>query len=226
MPVDAGRWRAPASACSPPSRTYNGRMSNRPAYRRPTVAAALLAVLGASGLAGCAGAVVGAGAAVGVAAFEERGIEGRARDLRTSAQIAEQWFSFDHTLPVKVSAEVYEGRALLTGAVTDPQVQADAVRLAWKAEGVQDVINEIQVVKDTDLIDAAKDSWITTQLVSKITFDKLIMAVNYEVETVNGVIYLIGIAQNQAELDRVTAYGRAIPNVTHIVSHVRIKQAA
>lgn len=200
-------------------------MSNRTECRRPAVAAILLAVLGASALAGCAGAVIGAGATVGVAAYEERGIEGAARDLRTSTQIREQWFNFDHTLPVKLGIEVYEGRALLTGVVSDPQVQADAVRLAWKAEGVQDVINEIQVVP-TDVIDTAKDSWITTQLLSKITFDKQILAVNYEVETVNGIIYLIGIAQNQAELDRVIAYGRAIPNVTRIVSHVRLKQAA
>ncbi len=187
---------------------------------------AVIAALGANGLAGCAGTVVGAGAAVGVAAFEERGIEGKARDLRTSAQIAEQWILFDHTLPVKLGAEVYEGRVLLTGAVTDPQLQADAVRLAWKADGVQDVINEIQVVRTTDLIDTAKDSWITAQLTSNITFDRQIQAVNYVVETVNGIVYLIGIAQNQTELDRVIAYGRAIPNVTRIVSHVRIKKAA
>jgi osmotically-inducible protein OsmY len=200
-------------------------MPNRNLSRRPAFAALLFAVLGASGLAGCAGALIGGGAAVGVAAYEERGVEGAARDLRTSAQVTEQWFQFDHTLPTKVSVEVYEGRALLTGAVKDPQVQADAVRLAWKAAGVQDVINEIQVLPNADVIDTAKDSWITTQLSSKITFDKQIMAVNYAIETVNGVIYLIGIAQNQAELDRVMAYARAIPNVTHIVSHVRVKQA-
>jgi osmotically-inducible protein OsmY len=199
-------------------------MPNRPVRLRPALAI-LLAVLSAPGLAGCVGAAVGAGAAVGVAAYEERGIEGRARDLRTSTDINGQWFMFDHTLPAKVSVDTYEGRALLTGAVSDPQVQADAVRLAWKAEGVQDVINEIQVVPDSDLIDSAKDSWITTQLVSKITFDKQILAVNYDVTTTNGVVYLIGIAQNQAELDRVTSYARAIPNVTRIVSHVRIKTA-
>lgn len=218
--------RASPDSCPPPSLTYNGPMSNRNTHGRPGLAAALVAALGAAGLAGCAGAVVGAGAAVGVAAFEERGIDGKARDLRTGVQIGEQWFLFDHTLPAKLGAEVYEGRALLTGAVTDPQLQADAVRLAWKAEGVQDVINEIQVVANTDLIDTAKDSWITAQLTSKITFDKQIMAVNYVVETVNGIVYLIGIAQNQAELDRVIAYGRAIPNVTRIVSHVRIKRPA
>ncbi len=201
-------------------------MSNRNVYGCPPVALALIAALAATSLSGCAGTVVGAGAAVGVAAFEERGIEGKARDLRTTAQIAEQWIFFDHTMPVKLGVEVYEGRALLTGAVVNPQLQADAVRLAWKAEGVQDVINEIQVVPSIDLIDTAKDSWITTQLTSKITFDKQIQAVNYVVETVNGIVYLIGIAQNQAELDRVIAYGRAIPNVTRIVSHVRIKQAA
>src|SRR5690606_5518926 len=120
--------------------------------------------------------------------------------------IREKWLNFDHTLFGKVGLEVYEGRALLTGAVTSEQTRADAVRLAWAASGVTDVINEIQVVTDTSLIDTATDAWISAQLRSQIAFDKQVYAINYAIETVNGVVYLIGIAQSQAELDRVIAH--------------------
>lgn len=185
-------------------------------------------LLGAAHLAGCtaAGTAAGAGAAVGVAAFEERGVEGAARDLRTTAQIREAMFMEDHTLLTKIGVEVYMGRALLTGAVTDEQVRADAVRLAWTAAGVEDVLNEIQVVEDTDAVDGARDVWITTQLRSQLTFDKQVLAINYSIETVNGTIYLIGTAQNQAELDRVIAHARELSNVRRVVSHVEIKKAA
>ncbi len=174
-------------------------------------------------LAGCAGAVVGAGATTGVAAYQERGIEGVAKDLQIESRIIGNWFHFEHTLPTKVSVEVYEGRALLTGAVGDPKIRADAVRLAWKALEVKAVLNEIQVTGSGDVFDIARDTWITAQLKSTITFDENILAINYVIETVNGVVYLIGIAQNQAELDRVIAHGRNLDHVKKIISHVRVK---
>ena len=174
-------------------------------------------------LSGCAGAVIGAGATSGVAAYQERGIEGMAKDKQIGFEIFENWFQFDHTLPTKVSVEVYEGQALLTGAVNDPKIRADAVRLAWKALEVKEVLNEIQVTGSGDVFDFARDSLITAQLNLKITFDENILAINFVIETVNGVVYLIGIAQNQPELDRVIAHGRNLDHVKKIISHVRVK---
>ena len=94
--------------------------------------------------------------------------------------------------------------------------------LTWKVAGVTDVLNEIQI-SDAGFLNTAKDAWITTQLTSKITLDQDILAINYSVETVNGIVYLIGIAQSQAELDRVAAYARNISYVRKIISHVRVK---
>ena len=50
------------------------------------------------------------------------------------------------------------------------------------------------------------------------------MDVNYSVETVNGIVYLIGIAQDEGELTRVTDYARNIGGVVKVVSHVRMKE--
>ena len=189
-------------------------------------AAALILWLSAGGfLSGCAGTVVGAGAAAGVAAYQERGFEGAAQDLKVQTAITETWFDHDHTFVVRLGLDVYEGRALLTGAVDDAKVRADAVRLAWKAPGVKEVLNEIQVTDESGPLVMARDSWITTQLASRITCDEKILAINYNIETVTGVVYLIGIAQNQAELDRVTAHARTIPYVRKVISHVRVKGA-
>ncbi len=192
---------------------------------RAALLAALVPALAALWLAGCSSssAVVGASTTAGVAAYQERGITGRLKDLRVEAAIMEQWINFDHVLAIEIGIEVYEGRVLLTGAVEDPQMRAAAVRLAWAAVGVREIINEIQVVPGGGPLDLASDYWITAQLVSKITFDKEIMAINYSIETVRGNLYLIGIAQNQEELDRVIAHARAIKSVRRIISHVRIK---
>ena len=179
----------------------------------------LVALLG--GVSGC-GAVFGAGAAVGMAAYDERGVDGVARDLRIHTRILEVWFQHEHTLPAKIGLEVHEGRALLTGTIPDAQVRADVVRLAWTVDGVKDVINEMQPI-DQSTADFARDGWITTQLKSRITLDRDVLAVNYSVETVNGTVYLIGVAQSQSELDRVVAHARSLEYVRRVAPHVRVK---
>jgi len=187
-----------------------------------------IAVLALVGISACTpiGAVLGVGAGAGLAASQERGMDGVARDLSLTSRILDQYARFDHTLVTGVGIEVYESRALLTGQVETDTKRADAVRLAWKVDGIQDVINEIHVTTDGGALDTARDAWISTQLEAKITFDKKILAINYAVETVGGTVYLIGIAQNADELARVKNHARSISYVRHIVSHVRIKTPA
>ncbi len=48
-------------------------------------------------------------------------------------------------------------------------------------------------------------------------------SVNYNVETVNGVVYLFGIASSQQELEQVTTLARTIDGVRRVVSHVMLK---
>ena len=177
-------------------------------------------------LGGCAGVVVGAGATTGVGALQERGLEVAASDTRLEAEVIGQWLTHNDKLAIKVSVEVYEGRALLTGAVDGDAMRADAVRLTWKVPHIKDVLNEIQIVAKSSLTDLARDTWITTQFRAKLTFDEEVLAINYAVETVNGVVYMIGIAQNQTELDRVFGHARDIEYVRNVISHVRVKGAS
>ena len=190
---------------------------------RRIVGVVAMVVLVAGGLSGCAGVVIGGGAAVGTAAYQERGVRGVARDLATATKLRTKLLDAGEAYVTGVGVEVYEGRVLLTGTLEKEAMRAAAVKLAWKTEGVKDVINEIQIGQSS-LRDMARDSWITAQLQTKITFDKKILAINFSIETVNGIVYLIGIAQDQGELDRILAHGRGIDYVRRIISHVRVKK--
>jgi len=176
-------------------------------------------------LAGCVSTVIGAGAAVGVAAFEERSLKDHAEDTTLATKIRYNLAEAGKQYVTSIGIEVYEGRVLMTGIVETEENRAEALKLAWKVEGVKDVYNELQVT-DSGLSDLAKDSLVTTKLKSRITFDENIYAINYSIETVAGVVYLIGMAQNQAELDKVIAHARDLGYVKRVISHVRIKKAA
>jgi osmotically-inducible protein OsmY len=177
------------------------------------------------GLIGCdpVSLAVSAGASTGIAAHQERGIKGLARDTAIEAKIFKQWIDTDKSMATHMSIEVYESRVLLTGIAKTEEERAVAVGLAWKVNGVEDVMNEIIVGKAASFMEIAHDTAITAELKSRITFNGEILAVNYAIETIRGTVFLLGIAQNQAELDRVIDLAKNVSYVKRVVSHVRVK---
>ncbi|MBM3573564.1 MAG: phospholipid-binding domain-containing protein, partial [Alphaproteobacteria bacterium] len=76
---------------------------------------------------------VGAGATVGLAGAQERGLKGSATDARIYTTIVGLWLQKDFDLYRAIDLSVVEGRALLTGKVRDADTRVEAVRLAWQA---------------------------------------------------------------------------------------------
>ena len=186
------------------------------------LASAATGLLGGS-LIGCAGMVIGAGATAATAAAEERGIGQAATDLRIKVTISGFWLNHSQKLLTLLDLNISEGRVLVTGVAPDETIRGVAIRLAWQAKGVREVINEIRIASGDGATGFARDGWITGQLRTRITLDKQVQAINYAIDTVGGTVYLIGIAQNAEELSRVRDHARALPYVRRIVSHVILK---
>ena len=169
------------------------------------------------------GLAVGAGATVVRASQTERGLKGSAEDLQTRAEVLHYLFQKDVDLFGAVSVSVTQGRVLLTGKVKGPKDRIEATKHAWKATGVAEVINELQVIDRSSIADHAKDILINKSLQARLLVDQEIKFINYTVDTVNGTVYLFGIAQNHEELERVIAVVRQTNYVENIVNYVTIK---
>ena len=192
-------------------------------FWRPMLSAAVLTVV-LDFLGGCAGVAIGAGATAGIVALEERPLEVVVLDTAIASKIRINLVNAGEKYIINVGIEVYEGRVLLTGYLPSEVMRAKAIRLTWEVAGVKDVFNEL-LVGETNIKNLTRESWITAQLTSNITLDKKILAINYSIETVGGTVYLIGLAQSQAELDRVVAHARNIGYVRNVISYVRVKKA-
>jgi osmotically-inducible protein OsmY len=169
------------------------------------------------------GLAAGAGATVGVAAAQEGGIKQATTDTAIRLQVTDLWLKKDVDMYRRLSLTVKEGRVLITGSVPNPDMRVDAVRLAWQAQGVRQVINEVTVEGSEGVATYATDSWITTNLRTKLTFDKYVQSINYTVETTRGTVYIMGIAQDRKELDRVLDHARNTKYVKNVVSYVRLR---
>ncbi len=201
-------------------------MTDRALHRNIAAAAVLLAALAALPLGGCTPLVLG-GAAVGATVVaQERSASDAVSDTVIQANINKSFLEHDVEIFQRTDISVVEGKVLLTGIVPEPQDRLDAARLAWQVEGVREVINEIDVKDRSTLSDAARDSWITAKLRSRIAFDSGIYSINYTIDTVNQRVFLMGVAQDQAELDRVVAHARNIDYVRAVIPYVRMRQAA
>lgn len=182
------------------------------------------AVAGLAGaLAGCAGLAVGAGATGATMAAQERGLKGGFDDIQTRASINALWFGHDEEMHRKVTLSISEGRVMLTGRVNSDQMMFDAVRLAWKAKGVKEVINEVQVSDQGGIADFFRDNWVSARLKTKLAFDDSVNSINYSIDTVSGVVYLFGIARDREELRRVTNHAKDLDYVRRVVSHVWLR---
>ncbi len=193
----------------------------RSRYTHP--ARALVALAGvALFLSACspAGVAVGGAASAGVAASEERGIKGALSDARIRVEINEAWLSSDFDTFNRLNLQIYEGRVLVSGRVPDQANLDEAIRLAWQPDGVREVINEVEISNAGALDDFADDALINARLDADLLFDAEVSSVNFSTRSVGGTVYLLGVAQDRDELDRVFRITRAVPNVKRVISHV------
>ncbi len=176
-------------------------------------------------LSGCTpvGVVVGGVAAAGVTIAEERSVESALDDASIKVKILNAFIQESESLFVDVSTIVVEGRVLVTGEVPSDKDRETASALIWPITGVKEVLNELQVSNEGSFNSSAGDTWISTKLKARLLQDLDIKHVNYSIDTVNNVVYLMGIAQNQGELERVYLQARDVSGVRKIVSHVVLK---
>jgi len=175
-------------------------------------------------LSGCAAAIIGSGTEGAVVAAQERSAGSAVDDAGILIKIKAQYASNDvKDLLANVEVKVVEGRVLLTGNVDKPDSQIQAVTLAWQVSSVKEVINEIQISDKAGFANYARDVWISTQIKSRLLFTKDIHSINYSIITVNQTVYMMGVAQDQDELDKATNVASTTSYVQRVVSYVRLK---
>ncbi len=186
-------------------------------------ACALLTVAALTSGCTAVGLAVGAAATTGVSVAQERTTRQALTDAEIGITINNSLLNSGRELFVDVSTEVVEGRVLLTGNVNRPEDRIKASEIVWATPDVVELINELEVGGGGGVQGYAEDVWIATQLRAKLLSDVDVNAINYNIETINQTVHLIGIARNEDELQRVVEIASKVPGVKKVVSHVLTK---
>ena len=159
-----------------------------------------------------------------VVAEGERSLGTVIDDATIKVNVAANFLNAGNNLFVNINTSVLEGRVLLTGLVDNQEIRIEAVRLAWEAEGVKEIINEIEIGDRSNLKDYASDLWINTQargIAAKIMGLK---AVTFNFETIQGKIYIAGITTRPDLLDALILALKDVKGVNEIVNYVIVKE--
>lgn len=186
----------------------------------PVIAAVTAALL----LSGCAQAVLTAGATAGVAIAQERSLGNAIDDAAINLLIKDKLLDLSGDLFIRVNAKSVEGRVLITGSVNNPEDRVEVSRVTWQVKGVREVYNELEVRDRSGVKDYFRDLRITNELRLRLMGNRNISAINYSVESVNQIIYLMGISKTQAEMNSVVEQARNIKGVEKVVSYILLSE--
>lgn len=172
-------------------------------------------------LTGCAPIIIGGGvAAGGYTALRDKSIGNSINDTKIDTAIKSKLYKINKQLYSDISAVSDDGCVLLTGAVSNPEWISEAEKAAWSVEGVKVVDNNITAGNKIPVSQILKDSFITSSCRTSIMCAKDVRSVNYKLKTMNGIVYITGIALSEQELNIVLSKIQKINGVRKVVSYV------
>ncbi len=166
------------------------------------------------------GMVIGTGAVLARSVVQERTTMDALRDTEIRLSIENRLLNHSGELFRDVSVGVIEGRVLLTGSVSEREHKIDAARIVWETEGVVAVEDELTVAEDSGTKAYLTYVRISNSLRFALLTDVEVSSVNYNVETIDRVVHLTGLAKSNEELDQVIRRAREVAGVERVVSHV------
>lgn len=120
-----------------------------------------------------------------------------------------------------IDVSVRDGRATLSGLVSDPPTRAAAVAVARRTRGVRDVVDRLRVQPFVPRFDAD----ITADVVSAITLQAVTNPAKIDVQTSDGVVYLHGTVPDPTVRQMVDSLARSIDGVRDVVNALGVEIA-
>jgi osmotically-inducible protein OsmY len=173
-------------------------------------------------LSGCVVAAVGTAGAVGITAAQDKTMGQALDDANVSNQIKAKLLSENSEKFAEVDVEVANGLVLLSGRVNFPEDRVKAEGIAWSAALTKDVANEIKIEPPGGFIANVSDEVITGRVRARLIGSKTVKSLNFNIETYDGVVYLMGTARSAKELKKAAEEASVVSGVKQVVSYVRL----
>tara|TARA_B110000438_G_C15783920_1_gene637514 strand:- start:95 stop:697 length:603 start_codon:yes stop_codon:yes gene_type:complete len=121
---------------------------------------------------------------------------------------------------IKVSVKVLDGRIFIGGKVDKPEEKLKITKMAWETNGARSVRNNIKIKEKFSFVNMTKDILITSQLRTALILNKNVKSANFNIDTINQITYVFGIAQNEDEKKEIIRESKLIVDLKKIVTSI------
>jgi len=158
---------------------------------------------------------------VGTMALDDRSNEDDWLDTQINVNIRQKFLSEKASYVLDIEVTVFEGEVLITGAIPTIYDMEQIVDIVWQTPHVKKVYNYMRLENPDYFVDSAKDALAASSARSGLTMAQDVRSVNYKLTVDDGVLYILGIAQDAEEYRRVLDVVENITGITRVVSLVR-----
>lgn len=182
------------------------------------IALIVFAGLSIISLQGCIAAAVVGGAAAATKIVTDPRSTGRQIDDEALEEKASYNLNKDAQLQqeARVNVVAYNGKLLLIGQVPNEMAKQTATNVAGGVDGVTQVYNEIRIGSKASVTQIAQDSWITSQVKSKLLWNSQVKSSDVKVITENGEVFLMG-SLTHSQADAAAEVARHVAGVNKVV---------
>ena len=159
---------------------------------------------------------------VGNAGISSKGFKSSFNDSYIKTKIVTNISILDIDNLPNVSVNVSKGKVLLTGYIDNYDKRLEIVKNVWRIDGVKEIINELKIDDTISISDRASDLLFKTKINSQLLFKSGINSNNYNVDVVDGEVYIIGFADNLDEKIEVEKLLSNLEGVSKLVTIIDI----
>ena len=175
----------------------------------------------------------------GKKAWEDRSTEDQVTDGKIYGGILSRLSDKDKNLLLDVSADVWEGRVLLTGTLDSRKAHREVVSLVRRDKRIRKLYDEVRIVTKAEKErrrkqrearkgkkeegGAVDDFWIETKISARLLTTKGVTSVNFRWRSVGYRVFTIGRARSVWERDTVLRVIRETKGVKSVKHFIQVK---
>ena len=153
-------------------------------------------------------------------AYDPRTVGMQIDDSIMQKNLAARLALTDKKYLIYINTKVIDGNIFLSGKVDEPEEKLKIIKTAWETKGTRSVQSTITIKGKSNFKSTAKDVLITSQLKTALIFNKYTKASNYTIDTIEGKIYIFGIAMTKDEKEKVLSEADQIHGVKDVVPSI------
>tara|TARA_A100001011_G_scaffold400577_1_gene516420 strand:+ start:12321 stop:12911 length:591 start_codon:yes stop_codon:yes gene_type:complete len=165
-----------------------------------------------------------AGSLVGSASTSTRGLSGTIEDTYLTSKIVSKITLMKLSNFSNITVSVINGKVLLAGNIENQEKRLELIKKVWWIDGVKEVYNELEIRPQISFSEKTEDFIFKLKIKNRLLLEPGIFSNNYNIDVVNGNVYVIGISSDIEEKTKIDNFLNNMNDIKKLILLVDIQK--